>query len=285
MFTPFAFVKSAAAAGGNLLLDLYPGAEYAYSTRKLNSSYTGDCMIVSGSAGTQSIGFDSNGNLNTGSIISTYGSSSVRVMTWFDQSGNGFNVTQSNFANAPFIQSASVITTITSGCPALYFTASRMLGETSVNFTGSDPISVFTIDKVPATNVSYVVWNQGSSTGGSPAGAVYGIRNLSSNTLQAYTAYGTSYSPNTTNAKAGAGVRRFSGGEWKQYAFLNSAAGGSNPESAEAYEFDKQINVGANASDAQRMLGYIGEIIVYKADQLTNVTNIYNNQDTYYNLP
>lgn len=281
MFTPFAFVKSAAAAvGGNLLLDLYPGAEYAYSTRKLNSNYTGYCMIVSGSAGTQSIGFDSNGNLDTGSIISTYGTSSVRVMTWFDQSGNGFNVTQSNFANAPFIQSASVITTITSGCPALYFTASNMIGSAGADI--AQPISYFGVDKVAATNVTYNVWAQGNNTGGSPAGANYDARNLNNGTFRTGTAYGSYYSPNTTNAKATAGT--FVSNNLRTYlnAATSEAETGAEPES-----YDKQINIGSRVANLNTnlMLGYIAEVIVYKSNQTSNVTNIYNNQDTYYNLP
>ena len=45
-------------------------------------------MVQSGSV-SQSIGFDTNGNLDTGSLLTFAGSGNAFVKIWYDQSGNG----------------------------------------------------------------------------------------------------------------------------------------------------------------------------------------------------
>jgi len=83
------------------LLDLYPNAEAAYSLRKLKADYTGDAIkvrkTVAGVTTNQDIGFDSNGDLDTASLLSFVGAGNDGfVHTWYDQSGNGNDVTQNS---------------------------------------------------------------------------------------------------------------------------------------------------------------------------------------------
>jgi hypothetical protein len=47
----------------------YQGLAAAYSVRKVVSSYTGSAMMVQSASVSQSIGFDANGNLDTGSLL------------------------------------------------------------------------------------------------------------------------------------------------------------------------------------------------------------------------
>jgi hypothetical protein len=283
---PFSFITSAAAITPVYLLDFYPGALYAYSTRKLNSNYNGFCMTVEGIGGTQNVGFDSNGNLDTGSIISVQGTSPVRVITWYDQSGNGYNVVESNSAIAPYIQNGGVITTITAGKPALYF-------NTAVNMTGDlgaptdSYFSAFAIDKVNNTSNTYGIWGQGKTTG-TYAGKNIGMLDHDSNALLDFSwgaGQEASYSPNTTNAKSAAMVRRSSGSP-ANAVYLNGTVG-SVTTSVTNVTLDGQINIGATYTDNDTFnyYGYIAEVVVYKTDQTSNVTGIYDNQDTYYNLP
>lgn len=289
MFTPFAFVKitSAPAPTPVYLLDFYPGALYAYSTRRLNSSYTGFCMTVEGNGGTQNVGFDSNGNLDTGSIQSVQGSGPVRVTTWYDQSGNGYNVTKDNSAIAPFIQqNGGVITTITTGKPALYFnSAANMLG--TLGTTTDSYFSVFAVDKANDTANTYAIWAQGDN-GGTYGNQAIGLANHQSNTLLNYS-WGAGqeaiYSPNTTNAKAAAMVRRSSGSP-ANAVYLNSTIGATTTSVTDT-TCAGLINIGSAFANLNTFnyVGYIAEVVVYKTDQTSNVTGIYNNQDTYYNLP
>jgi hypothetical protein len=97
MFTPFAFVKTAATAPAppveNLLLDDYPNAAFAYSVRKLRAAYNGSCMNIrrSSDGQLQDIGFDGNGYVDVAAITSFVGGGTGHIRTWYDQSGNGVN--------------------------------------------------------------------------------------------------------------------------------------------------------------------------------------------------
>lgn len=90
-------------------LDTYSGATAAYSVRKLSSTYSGSCIEayrVSDGA-TQDIGFDADGLIDTAAIATFGGGGEVRVRTWYDQSGNGFDGVQSTSANQPIIYDGS----------------------------------------------------------------------------------------------------------------------------------------------------------------------------------
>jgi hypothetical protein len=107
--------RTTTAADPNLLLDTYTGAAAAYSVRKLDKDYTGSCMRIrrSSDEATQDIGFDSNGDLDTAAIASFVGDAYGYVTAWYDQSGNGRNMTQSTSANQPMIYdrvAAAVVT-------------------------------------------------------------------------------------------------------------------------------------------------------------------------------
>ena len=74
------------------------------STRKAKSTYSGYCMKVRRSSDdtTQDIGF-SGSDLDTTSLLSFVGAGSGYVHTWYDQSGNSNNATQTTNANQPRI--------------------------------------------------------------------------------------------------------------------------------------------------------------------------------------
>ena len=109
-----------------LLLDTYTGAAVAYSLRKLRTLYSGNCVTVRRSSDNTStnIGFDSNGNLDTTSLLSFVGVNDGFVSVWFDQSGNNRNATQVTTTYQPKIVSNGVLNTYN--------------GKLSVKFDGSD---------------------------------------------------------------------------------------------------------------------------------------------------
>lgn len=110
---PVGILTASQPSTGGLLLDLYPNASAAYSFRKLNTAYTGNCIrVMSSAVGNPfaDIGFISN-VLDTAALLAFIGSNTGRVITWYDQSGNGNNATQSTFANACIIvDSGSLVT-------------------------------------------------------------------------------------------------------------------------------------------------------------------------------
>ncbi|MCH9717701.1 MAG: PKD domain-containing protein [Gammaproteobacteria bacterium] len=93
------------------LLDLYPGAEVAYSAaRRLSGSYTGPLVKVvkSGSAATD-ISYDSNNELDTTALAAYAGSDTVYVEKWYDQTGNGHHAEQTDTTKQPIIVTNGVI--------------------------------------------------------------------------------------------------------------------------------------------------------------------------------
>jgi hypothetical protein len=107
------------------ILDLYPNAAIAYSLRKLRSAYTGSAIRVRRSSDNaeSDIGFTSGGDLDTAALTSFCGSGNGFVTTWYEQSGNGVNFTQTTAGSQPQIVSSGTILT-QSGKPSMSFNGS-----------------------------------------------------------------------------------------------------------------------------------------------------------------
>jgi len=136
---------------GNLLLDLYPNAAAAYSLRKLRTAYAGSAIRVRRSSDNteQDIGFDVNGNLDTVALLAFCGVGNGFVTTWYDQSGNARNVTQTTAAAQPLIYNNGNINT-NNGKPSVYFDGSNDVLALN-SFTVLSVVSNFTV--VIATKV------------------------------------------------------------------------------------------------------------------------------------
>ena len=109
------------------LLDRFPNAAAAYGLRLLRSAYLGPAIRVSRSSDSaeKDIYFDSQGNLDTTALKAHVGASLGRVKTWYDQSGNGNDATQSSTSQRPPITSASGELITVNGKPALRFDGSN----------------------------------------------------------------------------------------------------------------------------------------------------------------
>ena len=107
------------------LLDTYPNAAAAYSVRKLRAAYTGNAIRVRRSSdNTESdIGFTALGNLDTTALTTFCSGTNGFVTTWYDQSGNANNATQTTAANQPQIVSSGSVINVNSK-PCLQFTRS-----------------------------------------------------------------------------------------------------------------------------------------------------------------
>ena len=95
----------------------YSGLAAAYSLRKVSGSYTGSAIDVRRDSDniTGSIGFDSFGNLDTGSLLAfvtgSANTGSGYVAQWYDQSGNARHATQTTTGSQPLmVSSGSIIT-------------------------------------------------------------------------------------------------------------------------------------------------------------------------------
>ena len=135
-----AVVRTLISSSPNKLLDTYSGAAAAYSVRLLDKDYSGNCMRIRRDSDDSEtdIGFDGSGDLDTSAISSHGGSSSCFVVTWYDQSGNGNNATQSTSGSQPQIYNGSAVITY-NGKPSLEFDGSNDRLRTSQLSTVAQP--------------------------------------------------------------------------------------------------------------------------------------------------
>jgi len=165
MLFPFSFLKTTP----SLLLDLYPSAAAAYSVRLLRTAYTGNAIRVRRSSDNteQDIGF-SGGNLDTSALTTFCSGTNGFVTTWYDQSGNANNATQTTAANQPqIVSSGSVITQ--NGKPSLLFDGSN---DSFLSTTAIDPLFITAVNTPNTTAVYNTIMGADSSTAGS-SGSIY----------------------------------------------------------------------------------------------------------------
>ena len=87
------------------------GANVAYSLRRLSASYSGFAIEVRRTSDntTQDIGFDGSGDLDESALTTFCASTDCHVTTWYDQSGNSLDATQTTNTKQPKIVSNGVV--------------------------------------------------------------------------------------------------------------------------------------------------------------------------------
>ena len=159
MITGYSNTISVTTSAPSLLLDLYPSAAVAYSVRKLRTAYTGSAIQVRRSSDnlTQNIGFDAFGNLDTSSLTSFCSGTNGFVTTWYDQSGNSIDATQSTAARQPQIVSSGSVINLNSK-PSLFFNGGNGF---ATSLAISQPFNFFGVLK--ATNPSDIIYDYNGS--------------------------------------------------------------------------------------------------------------------------
>jgi hypothetical protein len=109
-------------------------ASVAYSLRRLYSDYLGAAIQVRRSSDNalQDIGFTASGDLDIAALMAFVGSANGFVTTWYDQSGNGRNATQTDPTRQPQIVSNGALIT-ENGRPYINFTGDKGLGISNYN--------------------------------------------------------------------------------------------------------------------------------------------------------
>lgn len=108
----------------------------AYGTRKLRAAYTGAALRVRRSSDNSEldIGFTSAGDLDLTAMLAHTGAGQGYVVTWYDQSGNGNNVTQATAFAQPQIVVGGVAHAINSKCAINFDGVSWSLPRTGATF-------------------------------------------------------------------------------------------------------------------------------------------------------
>ena len=263
------------------LLDLYSGAAAAYSLRKLKSSYTGSAIRVRRSSDNteQDIGFDSNGNLDTIALSSFVGSGSGFVKTWYDQTGNNFNRTQTTAAAQPNIVYLGAINMV-NGKPAMYFDGTGTtfalqgpkIGETYQGAGYSSTVlNVIKLDSSYSTTEEYPLFG----------GTGWYDSRFSINSNKWYLINTGTGISSTVNASANQVVSSVVFAYTTDKVRINGTeviSGNVGISGGTDYNFIGQSWLG------KRYKGYFQEHIIYASDKTSVISAMESNMNTYYSV-
>lgn len=255
----------------------------AYGLRRLRGSYTGAALRVINTTNNAQgdISFDSNDEISLNSLIkittvgtsgltlnqsyplSTFaGSSDIRVVTWYDQSGNDRNITQSTAANRFFLMQAGNFNLVDNK-PSL-FKPRTFLG--ALTFTGAFASYYNLVDTYGPLNIVKYTANILGMGIDFPSGRYYFEANQI--TLWGTSNY-TTDSVSVTNCTESAGYYLFGIGN-KNAAIHLSFAGRSTPNVTENNTCSPTV-VPSGPCDARSYLDGLGGILA--TGEIHNASN------------
>jgi len=154
---------------GQFLLDQFSGAAAAYSLRRLRNAYTGSCIRVRRSSDNAEtdIGFTPTGVLDTVALLAHVGAGDGFVTTWYDQSGNGRNGTQTTGGRQVRIVNSGVVELL-NGLPCLNTFATNTFRDFQTSFSNLQNLpvsilSVFKVDTLPTNLFNNITFHIGGT--------------------------------------------------------------------------------------------------------------------------
>jgi len=294
-----------ASPAANLLLDDYPNAAAAYSLRKLDKDYAGNAIRVrrSNDNAESDIGFTSSGDLDTVGLKNFVGANSGFVVTWYDQSGQSRNATQSTAANQPRIANLGVIDR-KNGKPMMDFDGSndhiqvpsststfKFLHDGTSNFIAA--VSHIDADlgccqaliettNASSANVGAEILHSANFLLGDVVARgqtnTYAVENVSGTNVISTNQFLLTMNRDADNATAANRIE----------IFINNGAAIKNntrTSSASAANATGNLTFGATSNGSvYRLNGGIQEILIYDTDQSSNRTGIRDNINTHYGI-
>jgi hypothetical protein len=278
------------------LLDLYSGAAAAYSLRQLSSEYEGYAIKVRNSSNQElDIGFDSNGELDTVTLLNHCGAGDGFVTKWYDQSGNGYDATQTTAANQPqIVSSGSVITQ--GGKPAVYTTISGSknlnTGLLTLPVSGDIDLDFFAVINQQSSGNGNLLFALNDNIGITDRRQINCYANDSATTISVRL-YGGNivYNSTTTgqllfniNYQGGGGAfdSRINGSSLSVSSFINT---GLNIQTSSGFQLMSATAAGTPLTHTNpSSIGYLQEVIFYLSDQSSTRMNIESNINSFYSI-
>jgi hypothetical protein len=261
------------------LLDTYPNAAAAYSVRLLKSDYTGNAIRVRRSSDNaeQNIGFVS-GNLDTTSLTSFCSGTNGFVTTWYDQSGNGRNATQTTATNQPVIVTAGVVNLVNLK-PAVYFNNGNTTSMAFSQLTLNNFTILWVTKKLTNVGTQSIILSNGGQYSGD------GVDNDGTPMMYTTGSIITIPQGNTTAQAVGRTNqhlsylnRRNSTQAVGQFNNSNNSYNNSVPSSS--FTPNGIANYGSNYN----WVGDMQEIVIYGSDKSSDRTGISTEINTYYGI-
>jgi hypothetical protein len=275
----------------NYLLDDYTNAAAAYSLRLLRAGYAGSAIRVrrSNDNAEQDIGFALSNNLDTSALTTFVGANNGFVVTWYDQSGNGYNLTQSTAGNQPQIVSSGSVF-LENNKPSIDF-QSKLLARTNINILNNiSSYSIFAIARGTSSAVSDKIMYQIVFTGltMSKANLSYGPltslryrfggRRVSADSFE-----GIESNTNISTQGLITSIINHTDADATLYQNGTQVAQSlSFQVSGSTSNVNSDFNMGAIPNVQNPFAGNIQEFVLYEVDQSTNRTGIESNINTYY---
>ena len=276
------------AAGATGLLTDYPGAAAAFSLRELSSDWAGQDVIEVRRSSDDTADTFTSAQITDGTLTTFTGAGGGFIRTWYDQSGNGFDVTQTTLADQPQIVGGGILLTV-GGLPTIVFDgANHYLSNTTGGTTTNG-------------NIDYnggVSWYAVVDSNLNAATARLWSDDITGAQGYVIFATGTQYQLNDNDT--GLEAITFSGQsnfqELRSFHFDSStgnyeyAFDGSNTTGNMASWSDVAIDssntanvgVGGSGNGNQLFLGSMQELIIYPDDQSGNRTGIEGDINTHY---
>lgn len=288
VFQPFAF--RASLAEEVFLLDDYPGASLAYSLRKLSSTYTGNCIrVVRSSDSTEAdIDFAADGYVNQTAIEAfRAGSSFVYVKTWYDQSGNGNDLTQASTSKQAYFYNSGYF--VEGGKYAIRFDNSQLENNTAIGV--ANDTSYFMVNAAvtnPSSQDGGIIQTQEDLGGGSFAVNSIGFRDggyfVRLNKTGTANVSLNGYDFSTTNQHLAATVIDYSATS-NQFLYNNINQTDVNTARSNTGA-GSTVSVGRTSDPNTGLFTFINlqELIMYSSNQTSNISGISTNINDYFSL-
>ena len=255
------------------LLDLYPNAAAAYSVRLLKSDYTGALVrIRKDTAGQPEKDFypDSNNELSLNSsdggttLGSWIGSNNGYIVSFYDQSGNNLDLTQSSASAQPQILSSGALITDN--------------GKVSAQLTGNEEF-------IKAISWNANLYAQFSVMSNSSSGSLITLDNGSIWLRDNGSAMFAQYSGNFFNATLTTTQQAIYQGYDGSNHLYNRNNGVENLSAATTAQGTvTELSMFARRSGVNRVSGKFQEAIFYLSDQSSNISGIQTNQNDFYSI-
>ncbi|MFN8777056.1 MAG: arabinofuranosidase catalytic domain-containing protein, partial [Flavobacteriales bacterium] len=169
----------------NLGLSASEPAEVAFSLRKMSTVYTGPAIQVRRSSdnATQNIGFTAGGDLDQAALLAFVGSGNGFVSIWYDQSGNGRDVTAA-IANQPQIVQSGVVLTNSTGKARVLFNGTTAYLTNTTYVPTTQPIAlsaVWQFNSLTSPGAEICGWGANSGAGSRFGAWIHRVSNTQGN--------------------------------------------------------------------------------------------------------